>query len=206
MLVVENPHDVDSRGFDNLTPLHVASLRGYEQVARVLLESDADVIAQNDDEETPLHVASREGHLQVVRALLEHGASTTARDKAGSTPLHLALQPRDNEDPPNSDADTRAEDEDENRLAQLHRGLQMDFLSYLFSQVASDRLARNPPDPIMDTTVQGAILLHEALRHRYTGPLFFHPKPEVDAMDRDKSGWNDLASHSGHLAIAQLLV
>ena len=208
MLVVENPHNVDSRGFDNLTPLHVASLRGYEHVARVLLESDADVTAQNDDEETPLHVASREGYLQVVRALLEHGASTTAQDKAGSMPLHLALQPRDDEDPhvPNRDADTRAEDEDENRLAQLHRGLQMDFLSYLFSQVASGRHARNPLDPRMDTTVQGAILLHEALRHRYTGPLYFHPKREADAMDRDKSGWNDPASHNGHIAIAQLLV
>jgi len=90
---------VDSRGFDNLTPLHMASLRGYEQVARVLLECGADVTAQNNDDQTALHVASREGHLQVVRTLLEHGASTTARDKAGSTPLRLALQPRDVEDP-----------------------------------------------------------------------------------------------------------
>ena len=53
VLITGHPHDVDSRGFDNLTPLHMASLRGYEQVARVLLEGDADVTVQNDDDRTP---------------------------------------------------------------------------------------------------------------------------------------------------------
>jgi len=95
VLVVEHPHDVDSQGFDNLTALHMASLRGHEEVAHVLLEGDTDVTAQNDNGWTPLHVALREGHLQVVHTLLEHGASTTAQDKVGSTPLHLALRSRD---------------------------------------------------------------------------------------------------------------
>ena len=113
VLVVEHPHDVNSRGFDNLTALHIASLRGYEQVARVLLEGGADVTAQNDDFQTPLDMASREGHLQVMQALLEHGASTLARDKIGSTPLHLALRSQNVEDPhvPSSGTDARAEDE-----------------------------------------------------------------------------------------------
>jgi hypothetical protein len=71
VLVHEHPHDVNSRATDNSTPLHMASFRGHEKVARVLLEGDADVAAQNDDDRTPLHVALGEGPLQVVRALLE---------------------------------------------------------------------------------------------------------------------------------------
>ena len=136
VLIVEYLYDVDFRDFENLTPLHMASPRGYEQVARVLLECDADVTAQNDDGETPLHVASKEGHLQVVRVLLEHGASTSARDKFGSTPLHLALQPRGVEDPhvPNTGVDSGAKDEDENRQAQLYEALQAGAVSYLFPQ------------------------------------------------------------------------
>jgi hypothetical protein len=43
VLIDEHLHYVDFRDFKNMTPLHMASLRGYEQVARVLLECGADV-------------------------------------------------------------------------------------------------------------------------------------------------------------------
>jgi len=205
VLLVEHPHDVDSRDLDNLTPLHMASLRGYEQAARVLLEGGADVAAQNDDDQTALHVASREGHLQVVRVLLEHGASTTFRDKVGSTPLHLALQSRDVEDPhvPSSGADG-AEDEDENRLA--HGTSQIDFLSYLFSQEGSVQVMHDPLEHRIHRTAAGGTLLHEVLPHRYTGPISFRLKPEADAMAGDSSEWSHLAPRSGHVEVAQLLL
>ena len=208
VLVAEHSHGVDSRGFDNLTPLHMASLRGYEEVARVLLEGDADVRAQNDDDQTPLHVASREGHLEVVRVLLEHGASTKAQDKVGSTPLYLALQPRDVEGPHDhtSGADARAEDEDENRPAQLHGDLQIDLLSYLFSQEESAQATYNPLGCGMHTTAQGSTSVYTALHHSYTGPLRFHRNPIAGAMVRDKNERNHLASRSGHVEVARLLV
>ena len=208
VLVVGHPHDVNSRGFDNSTPLHMASFRGYEEVARILLEGDADVTAQDDDGRTPLHVASGEGHLQVVRALLEHGASTTARDKAGSTPLHLALQPRDKDDPhaPSSGADPSPENDVENRLAQLHGAQEIDLLSYLFSQEASVQVTRDLLGRGMPATAQGSALMNVPLHRRSTGPLRSHPKPEADAMAGYKSGWNHLASRNGHVEIAQLLL
>jgi len=203
VLVVENPHDLDSLGSDNSTPLHMASLMGYEQVARVLLESDADVTAQNDDDQTPLHVASSEGHLQVVRALVEHGASATARDKVGMTPLHLALQPRDVEDPhvPSSGADAG-----ENTLARSHGDLQIDFLSYLVSQETNIQVTHGPREGGVHMTAQGSIFLYEALHHRYPGPLDFLPMPEGGAMAQDNNAWNHLASRSGHVEVAQVLV
>jgi ankyrin repeat protein len=208
VLVVERPHDVDTRGSYNLTPLHMASLWGCEEVARVLLQSDADVTAQGDRGETPLHMASSEGHLQLVHALLEHGGSTTARDKFGLTPLHLALIPRDLGDPyvHGSGAVVRTSDEGENRLAQLDGASQIDLLSYLFSQEASVQVTRDPLKRGVHTAAQGGILFHATLRHRYTGPLRFHLKPEADAMVGDKSTLSHLASRRGHLEVAQLLV
>ena len=206
LLVVEHPHDVNSRGLDNLTPLHMASLRGYEEVAHVLLENDADVTAQDDDGQTPLHVASREGHSEVVRTLLGHGASTADRDKAGLTPLHLALQPRNVEDPHNTHGgvDGRAKDEGENGHAQLRGALQNDYLSYLFSQEAIGQVIRDPFERRRHTTLQGRTLFYVALCQRYASPLRFHDKAGVDT--RDKGKWNHLAPRSEHVEVALLLL
>ena len=206
LLVVEHPHDVNSRGLDNLTPLHMASLRGYEEVAHVLLENDADVTAQDDDGQTPLHVASREGHSEVVRTLLGHGASTADRDKAGLTPLHLALQPRNVEDPHNTHegADGRAKDESENGRAQLGGALQNDYLSYLFSQEAIGQVIRDPFERRRHTTLQGRTLFYVALCQRYASPLRFHSKPGMDT--RDKGKWNHLARRGEHVEAALLLL
>ena len=201
VLIDEQLHNVDSRDFKNLTALHTASLRGYEQVARVLLECAADVTIQNDDGQTPLHVAAKEGHLQVVRVLLKHGASTSARDSLGSTPLHLALQPRgvDNSHVPNTGAESGAEDEDENRLARLHEALQAGAVSCLFPQEARVQVV---PDALerrihMAAHWQGSLSHMESL-HMDTGPLFSHPNLKAEAMARD--------SHSGHVEVALLLV
>ena len=214
VLILKRLHDVNFRDFENLTPLHMASLRGYEQIVRVLLECDADVTAQNDDGETPLHVASKEGHLQVVRVLLEHGASTKARDKFGSTPLHLALQPRGVEDPldhlhvPSTGSVSGAEDEDDNRLALLYEALQPDIVSYPFPQEASVQVAPDTLERIIQMAWQGRTLLHIELCHMPvdTGPQIFHPNPKADAMARSKGERNHLTSHSGHVEVALLLV
>jgi hypothetical protein len=118
------------------------------------------------------------------------------------------LQPRDEEDShvPNNGANAIADDEDENRLAQLHGASQIDFLSYMFSQEASDQVSGDYLERGMHTTNQGSTLSYAALRHSYTGPLRFHAKPEADRMTGHKSRWNNLELRSGHVDVAQLLV
>ena len=46
-LLVEDPSLVHSRDYDNRTPLHVASLHGWIDVAKCLIEFGADVNAQD---------------------------------------------------------------------------------------------------------------------------------------------------------------
>jgi ankyrin repeat protein len=50
---------VAAQNKDGETPLHLASLSGHVEVARMLIEHGADVAAQNKDLETPLHLAYR---------------------------------------------------------------------------------------------------------------------------------------------------
>ena len=90
-LVTDHPQDVHARdAHDESTPLHMASIRGYVDDARVLIEHGADPTADNEDGLTSLHEASKWGRRNVVRLLLEHGAKVTAQDKDKSTPLHEA--------------------------------------------------------------------------------------------------------------------
>jgi ankyrin repeat protein len=73
-----------------MTPLHLASRGGREEVTRFLVEHGADVTAQDNNGMTPLHLASRGGHARVARILVEHNADGTAHDSNGVTPLLLA--------------------------------------------------------------------------------------------------------------------
>ena len=189
VLVVERQHDVDSRSSDKLTPLLMASLRGFEEVASVLLDCGADVAAQNQDGWTPLHVASFEGHCQVVRVLLKYGASTTIQDKNGSTPLHLALQVRHVDVPQvflDHNADTRSEDEDEYEgRSPLHDTSPIDLISFMFSQGASCQVACDFVRRCADATAQDE-----------DGTMPFGAKDLCDY----------LASRSGHMEVVQCLV
>ncbi|XP_078608941.1 uncharacterized protein LOC144880570 [Branchiostoma floridae x Branchiostoma japonicum] len=77
------------KGWDNLTPLHVASRHGQTEVAELLIEHKAEVDARN---ETPLHLASEYGQTEVAELLIEHKAEVDARGRNQSTPLHGAAQ------------------------------------------------------------------------------------------------------------------
>jgi ankyrin repeat protein len=90
-LIIQHSQDVDSLGFaGELTPLHLASEKGHEDVARLLLEHGADITLQSGDGSTPLHYALNYDNNEVAHLLLEHGADSTAQDYDGWTPLHLA--------------------------------------------------------------------------------------------------------------------
>ena len=214
VLVVEHQHDVNSGGFDEWTPLHMASVGGHEEVARILLDGGADAAAQNKDGWTPLHVASFEGHLQVVRILLEHGAPTTAQDKVGSTPLHLALQARPVEDPQvllGYGADARTEDEDEDGRTPSHSASQIDFLSFLFSQGVGLQLAHDLLQRGVDATDQDrgdSTPLHVGLRHGLIGATSFSVEYEaertVDSEEKDER--IHFASRNAHVEVARILV
>ena len=95
--------DVDALDQTGQTPLHAAALRGYDDVARVLIAGGADVQARGNGGQTPLHntlldlgcwdhppLVDHGGRLRVAELLVESGADVNVVDREGWTPLHVA--------------------------------------------------------------------------------------------------------------------
>jgi ankyrin repeat protein len=93
---------------DYWTPLITASVRGFVQLVKELVENGADTEVGDNDDMTPLHFACGLGNLAVVNELLspsdsngaatsilgkrksQGGANINAKDIFGDTPLHEA--------------------------------------------------------------------------------------------------------------------
>ena len=71
------------------TPLMLAAINNYAEVAKVLIERGADV---NREGWTPLHYAATRGHRDMVRLLLENEAYIDAEAPNGNTPLMMATR------------------------------------------------------------------------------------------------------------------
>ena len=74
------------------TALHLAAVRGHEDVVEVLLSWRAIVDPQSHIGSTPLNDACQEGHLACVLALLKAGASLSVPNVDGYLPIHTAAQ------------------------------------------------------------------------------------------------------------------
>ncbi|MGV8120020.1 MAG: ankyrin repeat domain-containing protein [Candidatus Xenobiia bacterium LiM19] len=75
-----------------LTPLHWAALKGYKDVAELLLAKLDHLDPRDCDDLTPLHWAAIEGQKEMVEFLLSRGAEIQSRDKGGLTPFHWAAR------------------------------------------------------------------------------------------------------------------
>ena len=71
--------------------LEKASLEGYTEVVRLLLEAGADVNAFDGQYRNALHAASSAGRVTTVRLLLDQGADVNATDGVRSTALQAAI-------------------------------------------------------------------------------------------------------------------
>jgi ankyrin repeat protein len=74
------------------TPLMVAAIFNYGDVAQALLAAGADVHWKDQDGMTPLHWATLAHHSEMVKLLAAQGADLNAADRYGYTPLHYAAQ------------------------------------------------------------------------------------------------------------------
>ena len=70
------------------TALHYASINGYSDIVRELLNSGAKTnVVTLESESTPLHFAAANGKTGIVRDLIDFKADVNAKDASGNTPL-----------------------------------------------------------------------------------------------------------------------
>lgn len=85
--------DINRRGHDGQTPLHIAVVNSNIASAEYLLSNQSVANAQDKDGNTPLHYAE---HFSIVELLLTVGrANPNIPNGIGFCPLHLAVQRKD---------------------------------------------------------------------------------------------------------------
>lgn len=82
---------LDFLGGNGYSPLQGASISGFEEIVKILLDNKADTELKSEkDGFTALHFAAAEGHTRIVRMLLAAGANPNSKDKWGNTTLFRA--------------------------------------------------------------------------------------------------------------------
>jgi ankyrin repeat protein len=85
----EKSVELNSRGTEGDTPLHVMLWRNDSYAAELLIEAGADVDAVGDMGETPMHIAIQRENARLARALAQAGANMSIRSEFGETPDDL---------------------------------------------------------------------------------------------------------------------
>jgi len=83
--------NINARGPENATPLHIAVAMHLEETARMLIEEGADVDLKDSRDITPLNIAAFNGDVGIVQMLLKSGAKSDEPDANGTTPLFMAV-------------------------------------------------------------------------------------------------------------------
>ncbi|KAG6854845.1 hypothetical protein C0991_012035 [Blastosporella zonata] len=79
------PDVLDWANTQGKTALHIAAVKGNEELVRMFCDLEADIDLPDNKGDTPLHYASSWGHIAVVQLLIERGCQYTARNNEGFT-------------------------------------------------------------------------------------------------------------------------
>lgn len=90
-LLLDRGVNVNFADGDGYTALHYAAMRGYHEIAQLLLANGAAIDALSHKLRTPLHLATGSGYAteHLVSLLLDHGADVNARDLYNLSPLDM---------------------------------------------------------------------------------------------------------------------
>ena len=100
-LVERKELDVNTRGQEGKTPLHMVAATGNDKIALVLLHHGADVHLKDTSGSTPLHIACYQGNTSIVELIFTERPQSkdillTQADKTGNIPLMIAKKSPNN--------------------------------------------------------------------------------------------------------------
>lgn len=87
-LLALNSLNIESQDDTAATPLILATLKGNENIVKMLVEKGANINVQNWQGHSPLQYACSRGWQDIVIYLLDMGADINVKDKRGDTSIH----------------------------------------------------------------------------------------------------------------------
>ena len=84
--------DINTRGLDDFTPLHVAVSEVHTDIVDILLSRGAMVDPMSTSLRTPLHIACFRVSKEIIMALVKKEANINAQEKEGNTPAHILAE------------------------------------------------------------------------------------------------------------------
>jgi len=94
----ERPEDLNVADFAGNTPLQIASLNGYADIVKLLVDAGCNLDCVNYDKDTPLLDAIDNDHFDVVKILLEAGVNPRKTNVNGEEPLDMVSDDLENAD------------------------------------------------------------------------------------------------------------
>ena len=82
--------DANVCDIDDITPLHLACMRGNRVAVGILTSAAVNVDAQDKKGDTPLHFACLNGDPEIVEALLKKGADCLIQNQENELAIHVA--------------------------------------------------------------------------------------------------------------------
>ncbi|KKQ49828.1 MAG: hypothetical protein US69_C0002G0103 [candidate division TM6 bacterium GW2011_GWF2_38_10] len=93
--LIELGFPINDHTKNNITPLHIASLMGFYDLACYLVQEGADVNATTYDMQSPLHFAAQQNHDKIVAMLLKNGANPHIVSIHNKKAYEIALENND---------------------------------------------------------------------------------------------------------------
>ena len=91
-LLLDHGADANTAAADGYTPLHLAVMKGSQNLVKLFLEKNALVNTQNANGNSPLHTAVSNGFFDITKLLVKKGSNVNLQNKEGRTPLFLGVK------------------------------------------------------------------------------------------------------------------
>ena len=88
--LIKNGCNINARTNCGKTVLHLASMKGCQQIAKIFIGEGADLNAKDINGYTPLHFAVIYEQIKTTSMLIQDKSNVHSSCNSGNTPLHLA--------------------------------------------------------------------------------------------------------------------
>ena len=75
LCLIKSKIDINLKNNEKKTALHIAVLRGYFDISKLLIENGASLNIRDNEKNLPIHICAAEGHDELLNYILEKNSN-----------------------------------------------------------------------------------------------------------------------------------